>query len=109
MLLGAQLQTVQGQKQSRSPAASVAAAVLSAIHKCCFLKWAHPTNGWRQIAGSRIGPWRGATAVEMRPAFHSDASFFGYAGEQLAVGTPFLFDWIDKNGWESIGDAGQLL
>ncbi len=34
----------------------------------------------------------------MRPAFHSDASFFGYAGEQLAVGTPFLFDWIDKNG-----------
>ena len=23
----------------------------------------------------------------MRPAFHPDASFFGYAGEQLAVGT----------------------
>jgi len=34
----------------------------------------------------------------MRPAFHPDASFFGNAGEQLAVGTPFLFDWIDKNG-----------
>ena len=34
----------------------------------------------------------------MRPAFHPSASFFGYAGEQLAVGTPFLFDWIDKNG-----------
>ncbi len=34
----------------------------------------------------------------MRPAFHPEASFFGYAGEQLAVGTPFLFDWIDKNG-----------
>ena len=34
----------------------------------------------------------------MRPAFHPDASFFGYAGEQLAIGTPFLFDWIDKNG-----------
>jgi hypothetical protein len=34
----------------------------------------------------------------MRPAFHPDAYFFGYAGEQLAVGTPFLFDWIDKNG-----------
>src|SRR5262245_3081339 len=34
----------------------------------------------------------------MRPAFHPNASFFGYAGEQLAVGTPFLFDWIDKNG-----------
>jgi hypothetical protein len=34
----------------------------------------------------------------MRPAFHPSASFFGYAGEQLAVGTPVLFDWIDKNG-----------
>jgi hypothetical protein len=34
----------------------------------------------------------------MRPAFHPDASFFGYAGEQLATGTKFLFDWIDQNG-----------
>ena len=34
----------------------------------------------------------------MRPAFHPDASFFGYAGGQLAVGPAFLFDWIDKNG-----------
>ena len=34
----------------------------------------------------------------MRSSFHSDASFFGYAGDQLAVGTKFLFDWIDKNG-----------
>jgi hypothetical protein len=34
----------------------------------------------------------------MLPAFHPDASFFGYAGDQLAAGTKFLFDWIDKNG-----------
>ncbi len=34
----------------------------------------------------------------MRPAFHPQASFFGYAGDQLAVGTDFLFDWIDRNG-----------
>jgi hypothetical protein len=34
----------------------------------------------------------------MGPAFHTNASFFGYAGGQLAVGTEFLFDWIDKNG-----------
>ena len=34
----------------------------------------------------------------MRPAFHQNASFFGYAGGQLAVGTQFLFDWIDQNG-----------
>jgi len=34
----------------------------------------------------------------MRPAFHPEASFFGYAGLHLATGTQFLFDWIDKNG-----------
>ena len=34
----------------------------------------------------------------MRPAFHPEASFFGYAGGQLVTGTKFLFDWIDKNG-----------
>ena len=34
----------------------------------------------------------------MRPAFHQQASFFGYAGDQLAVGLGFLFDWIQRNG-----------
>jgi Putative lumazine-binding len=34
----------------------------------------------------------------MRPVFHADASFFGYVGGQLASGTQFLFDWIDRNG-----------
>ena len=34
----------------------------------------------------------------MRAAFHPDASFFGYVGDQLANGTQFLFDWIDNNG-----------
>jgi len=34
----------------------------------------------------------------MRPAFHPQASFFGYAGDQLAIGLGFLFDWIDRNG-----------
>ena len=34
----------------------------------------------------------------MRPAFHPQASFFGYAGDQLAVGLGFLFDWIERNG-----------
>jgi hypothetical protein len=43
------------------------------------------------------GSKQGKSAL-MRPAFHPDASFFGYAGDQLAIGTPFLFDWIDKNG-----------
>ena len=34
----------------------------------------------------------------MRPAFHPGASFFGYAGGNLAAGMPVLFDWIDNNG-----------
>ena len=34
----------------------------------------------------------------MRPAFHADAGFFGFAGKALAVGMPFLFEWVDKNG-----------
>ena len=43
------------------------------------------------------GSKQGKSAL-MRPAFHPDASFFGYAGSELAVGTEFLFDWIDNNG-----------
>jgi Putative lumazine-binding len=34
----------------------------------------------------------------MRSAFHPDASFFGYVGDELASGTGFLFGWIDRNG-----------
>lgn len=47
----------------------------------------------KYIDGSRQGK-----SALMRSAFHPDASFFGYAGQQLASGTSFLFDWIDKNG-----------
>ena len=47
----------------------------------------------KYIEGSKQGK-----SELMRPAFHPDASFFGYAGGQLAIGTSFLFDWIDKNG-----------
>jgi hypothetical protein len=45
------------------------------------------------IDGSKQG-----NSEVMRPAFHPQASFFGYAGDQLAIGTQFLFDWIDRNG-----------
>lgn len=45
------------------------------------------------IDGSRQGK-----SELMRPAFHPDASFFGYVGEELPTGIEFLFDWIDKNG-----------
>jgi hypothetical protein len=40
---------------------------------------------------------KGESAL-MRPAFHPEASFFGYAGGELVTGTAFLFDYIDKNG-----------
>jgi hypothetical protein len=45
------------------------------------------------IDGSKQG-----SSQLMRTAFHPQASFFGYAGDQLAVGSEFLFDWIDGNG-----------
>jgi hypothetical protein len=34
----------------------------------------------------------------MRLAFHENAGFCGYVGGELALGTPFLFEWVDKNG-----------
>lgn len=45
------------------------------------------------LAGGRSG--KGA---DMKPAFHSDATIFGYVGPDL-FGNPIqgLFDWVDKN------------
>ncbi len=36
---------------------------------------------------------------DMKPAFHEDATIFGYAGADLFAGPiQGLFDWVDKNG-----------
>ena len=36
---------------------------------------------------------------DMKPAFHADATIFGYIGEDLFAGPiQKLFDWNDKNG-----------
>ena len=36
---------------------------------------------------------------DMKPAFHKDATIFGYAGADLFAGPiQQLFDWVDKNG-----------
>ncbi len=36
---------------------------------------------------------------DMKPAFHKDATIFGYAGADLFAGPiQRLFDWVDKNG-----------
>lgn len=46
------------------------------------------------IEGARSG--RGA---DMKPAFHPDATIFGYVGTELFAGPiQHLFDWNDQNG-----------
>ncbi len=46
------------------------------------------------IDGSRSGK-----GDDMKPAFHKDATIFGYAGADLFAGPiQQLFDWVDKNG-----------
>ena len=46
------------------------------------------------IDGAKSG--RGA---EMKPAFHQDATVFGYVGDDLFAGPiQGLFDWNDQNG-----------
>jgi hypothetical protein len=48
----------------------------------------------RYLKGARSG--RGE---DMRPAFHEDATVFGYVGEDLFAGPiQALFDWNDQNG-----------
>ena len=45
---------------------------------------------------------RGANSgkgTDMKPAFHEDATIFGYVGSDLFAGPiQHLFDWNDKNG-----------
>ncbi len=46
------------------------------------------------IDGARSGK-----GDEMKPAFHKDATIFGYAGTDLFAGPiQQLFDWSDENG-----------
>ena len=42
---------------------------------------------------------RSGKGDDMKPAFHKDATIFGYAGADLFAGpTQRLFDWVDGNG-----------
>ncbi len=42
---------------------------------------------------------RSGKGDDMKPAFHEDATIFGYAGTDLFAGPiQRLFDWVDKNG-----------
>jgi hypothetical protein len=61
-------------------------------------RYATEYDGIKQTMQMYIDGGRQGKSELMRSAFHPEASFFGYAAGNLAVGTPFLFDWIDKNG-----------
>jgi hypothetical protein len=42
---------------------------------------------------------RSGKGADMKPAFHKDATIFGYAGADLFAGPiQLLFDWNDQNG-----------
>ncbi len=42
---------------------------------------------------------RSGKGDDMKPAFHEDATIFGYAGADLFAGSiQRLFDWVDGNG-----------
>ena len=42
---------------------------------------------------------RSGKSDDMKPAFHEDATIFGYAGADLFAGPiQRLFDWVDGNG-----------
>ena len=48
----------------------------------------------RYLHGARSG-----RSDDMRPAFHADATIFGYAGDHLFAGPiQQLFDWNEANG-----------
>ena len=48
----------------------------------------------RYIDGAKSGK-----GEEMKPAFHEDATIFGYVGDDLFAGPiQRLFDWNDQNG-----------
>ena len=61
-------------------------------------KYATEYDGIVKTMQMYIDAGRQGKSEIMRPAFHPGASFFGYAGGNLASGLAFLFDWIDKNG-----------
>ena len=52
-----------------------------------------------KAVGHYIDGARSGRGDDMRPAFHKDATIFGYAGADLFAGPiQQLFDWNDQNG-----------
>ncbi len=52
-----------------------------------------------RICGRTFDGARSGKGDDMKPAFHKDATIFGYAGADLFGGPiQLLFDWSDENG-----------
>lgn len=52
-----------------------------------------------QVIQTYIDGARSGRGDDMRPAFHKDATIFGYVGNDLFAGPiQKLFDWNDENG-----------
>jgi hypothetical protein len=52
-----------------------------------------------KVVGIYIAGARSGTGDDMKPAFHKDATIFGYVGPDLFAGPiQNLFDWNDENG-----------
>jgi hypothetical protein len=60
--------------------------------------YADAYDGIVQTMQFYIDGCREGKSALMRPAFHPNASFIGYAGGGLVKGPDFLFDWVDRNG-----------
>ena len=52
-----------------------------------------------QVVEQYLDGARSGHGVDMRPAFHDDATIFGYVGDELFAGPiDKLFAWNDENG-----------
>jgi len=59
----------------------------------------HDYDGITKLVQHYIDGARSGKGSDMKPAFHKDATIFGYVGPDLFAGPiQLLFDWNDENG-----------
>lgn len=52
-----------------------------------------------KVINTYLGGAMSGWGIDMKPAFHSEATIFGYVGTDLLAGPiQLLFDWNDQNG-----------
>ncbi len=56
-------------------------------------------DGWSGMIDGYIDGAKSGRGADMKPAFHPDATIFGYVGDDLFAGPiQQLFDWNDEKG-----------